>query len=459
MKKRILAMLLATSMVLASLAACGGGAASEAAPAAEEEAEAPAEEEAEAPAEEEAEAPAEEEAEAPAATNPSEKMTLTWLHHFAEQGIVNWIDERIAKFNETHDNVEIVQEFIPSDQFSQMLSTRFATDDAPAFFDPPSGRRELHTFVEEGLCADLSDLDYSAVNADLCKDGQIDGIQYGLVVDANAYGYFYDIDLLESRGLEIPKTATEFNAICDQLMAEGIQPIATGFGEMWVMNSMISCYVQQMCGLDVWVRKEGGEKWEGDEKFYEAMDNFMATKKYWGDDPFGGNNDSAKAAVANGEAAFYANGTWTIDGIESLNPDMEVGFFAVPVSDNPDENKAVYAPGNPFCCYATDDPEQLAIEKEFFQTLISDEGCNAYATIAKKFSAGTSVDFSFNKGLQMTADIPNEQRLTKGGDDTLSLRSELGTIFQETCQEWIAKDDYTSEGLAKALDEAFAMAG
>ena len=66
-----------------------------------------------------------------------------------------------------------------------------------------------------------------------------------------------------------------------------------------------------------------------------------------GFDPGGGTNDSCLAAIANGEAGFYVNGTWTLDGIKTKNPDCTPSFFVLPVSDDMEQNRAMYAAGNP----------------------------------------------------------------------------------------------------------------
>ena len=67
--------------------------------------------------------------------------------------------------------------------------------------------------------------------------------------------------------------------------------------------------------------------------------------EYWNDDAFGTSWDSAQQMVANGEAAMCVHGSWAVDGISSYNPDINLGVFPMPVSENPEEALMIKEPG------------------------------------------------------------------------------------------------------------------
>ena len=284
-----------------------------------------------------------------AAADSEEEMELVWLHHYAEEGIRNWITACSDKFMEEHPNVKITQEYVGADTYTQMLTTRIGGGDSPTFFDPMSGRSDLKRFVESGIVADLSDLEnLKNLDQDILMDSNIDGRQYGLTVDMNAYGAFYNKDLWAEKGYRIPTTYTELVALCDQMEADGITPIAMGASDVWVLNRFIVAFADQSKGLGWGPSKQSGESnFADDEVMKEALTKAFSLKKYMGFDPGGGTNDSCLAAIANGEAGFYVNGTWTLDGIKTKNPDCTPSFFVLPVSDDMEQNRAMYAAGNP----------------------------------------------------------------------------------------------------------------
>lgn len=79
----------------------------------------------------------------------------------------------------------------------------------PAIFDLASNA-DLAIYNESGYLADLSDFEcLNNVNADLLKEGVVDGKQLGIPIELSGYGVFYNVDLFEQYGLEEPKTLSE----------------------------------------------------------------------------------------------------------------------------------------------------------------------------------------------------------------------------------------------------------
>lgn len=56
------------------------------------------------------------------------------------------------------------------------------------------------------------------------------------------------------------------------------------------------------------------------------------------DDPFGTDQNTCYSLLANAEAGMILNGTWTVTNATAMNPDAEFGIFALPVSENEEEN-------------------------------------------------------------------------------------------------------------------------
>ena len=233
MKKRLISIVLSAVLACAALAGCATTAAPAAAPAATEE-----KEEAEAPAEEAAEETAEEEAPAEAAA-----------------------DDEITS----------------------------AAGDAPMIFDADT--TTFPEYVAAGYCADVTDVsDYADFPEDTLGQGIVDGKVYGVPLDVNAYCIFYNKDLFDELGLEVPTTNSELTEVCDKLVEAGVQPFSGGFAEQWCERIFVNNYADPATVMKnpAWYEEKmnGTSNFADDEAWKNAMETFVSYKKYWGDDPF-----------------------------------------------------------------------------------------------------------------------------------------------------------------------------
>jgi multiple sugar transport system substrate-binding protein len=215
MTKKSLLIAVVVVFVFALLTACGGAAAPAEEPAAEEEAaeeEAPAEEEAaeeEAPAEEEAaeeEAPAEEEMAED--DGPVEIRWFIGLGAGAQPEQVPLEEEFVAKFNESHDDIELVMEVVHYDTAYDTFSTQLASGEA-ADIVGPVGVRALGTYGNAWLDLtdqiDASGYDLSDFNPSLVEFYQDPSYgQTALPFAVYPSVMFYNPALFDEAGLEYP---------------------------------------------------------------------------------------------------------------------------------------------------------------------------------------------------------------------------------------------------------------
>ncbi len=71
------------------------------------------------------------------------------------------------------------------------------------------------------------------------------------------------------------------------------------------------------------------------------MDKMLELMEYGPDDPFRFDYNTGNRAIADGEAAMYIQGNWAIPSIREINPDVNLGMFALPVTDDPEQNLLV----------------------------------------------------------------------------------------------------------------------
>ena len=68
----------------------------------------------------------------------------------------------------------------------------------------------------------------------------IDGGVYGIPMDTQAWGVFYNKELFEQAGIEdVPKTVTELEDCVDKLNDAGITPFAAGYATEWTIGQFL----------------------------------------------------------------------------------------------------------------------------------------------------------------------------------------------------------------------------
>ena len=197
------------------------------------------------------------------------------------------------------------------------------------------------------------------MDADLLKEGVVDGKQLGIPIELSGYGVFYNVDLFEQYGLEEPKTLSELKQVCDTLKENGVTPFATPFAEAWAFSCYPRALYDEVCWHedgDFWAKlMDRSMKFADSESFKTQMETTWSLHEYWNDDAFGTSWDSAQQMVANGEAAMCVHGSWAVDGISSYNPDINLGVFPMPVSENPEEALMIKEPGQQLVLYNFED--------------------------------------------------------------------------------------------------------
>ena len=144
-----------------------------------------------------------------------------------------------------------------------------------------------------------------------------------------------------------------------------------------------------------------------DEAFKDGMKKFMiATLDYCEADPYGTSANDSYYKLANREAAIVINGSWVLDGCNSLNPEEEIGVFAIPM-DNESEPSLYMAPGNLLCLYNFEDENTMKYASELFNYIYSKDSGEYYAQIARRMTCVEGVDLSAFPNLEYMMNYDN----------------------------------------------------
>lgn len=334
-------------------------------------------------------------------------VSITLLNTKSE--LVDQFEEMAEKYKEqTGVNVEVV---FTSDVVSTHLAEKYASGNPYTIM--MVDRPDVYDFQEYLL--DLS-------NEDWVKDG---GATYGVTIDDKVYsfpmliesvGLLYNAQAIEDiTGKEFVwsdyNTPEKFQALLEELVAGGMEkPVALNKDDWSLANHFFGQLYNQQGnseeGSQAFVDslKAGEMSLSENERFNSLMDSFDMLAKYNinGDDPLSADYDMNNTYFAEGEVAFWFNGSWATEVYDNTD---KIGMMPLPQSDTADgaNDNLISGASKSLVIdqkYSTEEQQKAA--KDFLNWLVYDEAgqsfmvddCNiipAFTNIEKQVSAPLSV--------------------------------------------------------------------
>lgn len=212
---------------------------------------------------------------------------------------------------------------------------------------------EISRYVERGVLSDLGDMPEAArvkkellplIEVTASYPGRTSVIPYSLMAAA----VLYNREIFAQQGLEPPTTWSEFVAVCDALTGAGVTPIYSTYRDPWtIAQGHFDYSVGGMLDTTEFftdLKAEGADVGASSEVSFQkqlrepvqrmvelsAYDNADAPSRGYGD---------GNLAFARGEAAMYLQGPWALTEIAKTNPDLDVGAFPLPMTEDPADRK------------------------------------------------------------------------------------------------------------------------
>lgn len=228
---------------------------------------------------------------------------------------------------------------IPGDEPYTVLKARFASGEAPDIIDLQCG--DYDTWYER--CVDLTGEAWTEhVYEASLNGGSWEGKVYGLPYAMEGSGIIYNKDLFEKAGItKVPETISELKEVCEKLKASGVQPFGEAWGDWGFLMHILGIPFTYEGAPETAARLSSGEETFSDMEYMnQFFDFYDLTLDYgWGAESVGHHYDDQANAFAKGEIAMIKQGTWHTDTIKSINPDMNIGLFAVPLTDDASQTK------------------------------------------------------------------------------------------------------------------------
>ncbi len=310
------------------------------------------------------------------------QVVLELLDGTSEKQYQEWETEMIEAFEKENPDIKIEIQKVSTDSFNQAVMTKFASGDAPDVFT--FTENDIADMVPSGYIMDISDsanianYDEGMLNS-LSKDGKV----YALPIANDFMCVTYSKDVFEKAGItKVPKTWNEFMDVCKTLKDVGVTPLVAGFADQWAVNGVgQTVYCASVLGNDGPTLADMVERkntFTETEQWKDTFEKISEMYTYMNEDLFGTDMNTCYDMVANGEAAMIPNISSAVTNVMAMNPEGNYGIFALPVSDNAEDNlMPMCPPANGFAVSDSSEHKEEALK--FIEFLTSPESATVYA--------------------------------------------------------------------------------
>ena len=264
---------------------------------------------------------------------------------FSKREAIGFMTELVAEYNASQDDVEVVIDTSGVD----VVSASFVRGNPPDIM-LANYNYEIARFVQRCALTDLSETEAAATIRDdlqplMDQYGSCAGRTSALPYSVMAASVIYNKEIFDAQGLEVPQTWDELIAVCDQLKEAGIDPFYGTFKDDWTVGQgwydytaggsvdvidFFDALAQEGTGVGpdsaVSFQKDFAEPMERMLLLADQYTNADAASRGYGD---------GNLAFAKGEAAMYLQGPWAFSEIAKTAPDLELGTFPLPMTDDP----------------------------------------------------------------------------------------------------------------------------
>jgi raffinose/stachyose/melibiose transport system substrate-binding protein len=273
----------------------------------------------------------------------SDGRTQVEFFQFKTEAVATF-DALIEQFEDAHPDIDIVQNNVPSADAA--LRTRLVKNDVPPLITINGNGATYGDLAIAGIFRDFTDdpaLD--AVTPESVEilnelgtheEGETNGVPFA----TNANGVLYNVAVFDELGVEVPRTWEELLAVAEKARDAGVVPFYHTWKEPWTLLVAFNGLAPHVVEDDFWDLRSAGET-SFKESYGPVAEKMLQLKELGPDDPFRFDYNTGNRAMADAEAAMYIQGNWAIPSIRAINPDVELGVFPLPATDDPAQTRLV----------------------------------------------------------------------------------------------------------------------
>ncbi|MDQ0923884.1 raffinose/stachyose/melibiose transport system substrate-binding protein [Pseudarthrobacter sp. W1I19] len=220
------------------------------------------------------------------------------------------------------------------------------------------------------------------------KPGEVDGKTFGYSQSSYVTGVFYNKDMFEKLGIDVPKSWDELTTAAAKIKAAGTAPFVFTAADAWTnqyfYHNAVAIYAQEHPSFmeDL---ATGKAKWQDNNLFTRQVQRFqdLVKKDYFVPGANSLPGQEGQNVFASGKAAMYLMGTWTLS---SLTPQgFEMGMFPLPINE-PGQPPAVASSLSDNMYSVTSWSKKKDAAEKFLDFLTQKESAIAYSEANKNAS-------------------------------------------------------------------------
>ncbi len=273
---------------------------------------------------------------ASSAAQPSGEVAL-WTE-FTTGGEASGIEELVETWNAMDNGITVTHRPIGNEEFFTVIRTALAGGEPPDLLQY-EGYQQTRDFAAAGQLTDLTELweanqdrfALSEAGARACThEGKIYCIPYTY---DTGWQIYYNPQILEANGIDVPQTYEEFLAALETLKSAGVIPISLGAIDGWPAEHWYMAFLVQRCGVaTIYQAIEMSGASFTDECFVQAAADLqsLAEGGYLSAGATGDDYGTSQAVFLSGQAAFFQTGSWFASGWEQTRPTFDVGIMPFP---------------------------------------------------------------------------------------------------------------------------------
>ena len=265
-------------------------------------------------------------------------VVVTQWDQFAQSGITAAgpaMDELIATCKPALNGAEVLRTIAPSIGIRDSYRLAVSAGKTPDLAYTWPAASVLSGYARVGALAPLDDYyakyGWDQVNAFYKGRNSYEGKVYGLPMEQDLMGVYYNKDLFKKNGLAVPTTYAEFEALAVALKGKEIIPVAFGNRDRWPATNTFSLILGLTAGRELEEKVLFGDEPWTNPAFLKAAQTFQdwAKADYFPRGFNGVGYDEANALFLSGRAAMTITGTWVLQDM-IRGAEFDLGVFMLP---------------------------------------------------------------------------------------------------------------------------------
>lgn len=290
------------------------------------------------------------------AKQEKDPKTLKVWHYEESSGAQGKAWDKAIEIFEKKYGVKVEFEKKSFEQIRQNASQILNSDQVPDVMEYNKGNATAGLLASQGLLTDLGDYvkEYGLdkkISGSLAATGKYD--DKGIMGSGNWYGItnygedvvmYYNQDMFNKYGIEIPTTYDELESAMQKFVDNGVTPLSEGVAEYPLQHLWWQLALSKADNkfIDAYEMYKGDVNWSGEELTYATQTIADWVKKgYISKDSTGVKAEDAGQAFMNGTYPMFFSGTWWFGRFQTEIPDTNWTF-----STFPDSKKVVGSSGN-----------------------------------------------------------------------------------------------------------------